>query len=145
MPFEIGATVSGKVIEVNAQGLLVALPDGQTGLLPKGASLTLEAMQLRFIPGREMSFRVVAIAAGGPFTLGLPIAEGEAETPFDQEFHRLNHALTSRSVSPRDVRQDRPTVEQEMEAWVAQVSEGLARLRKHRGTRLNEEFYDENG
>lgn len=144
MPLEIGATVSGTVIEVTAQGLLVSLPNGQTGLVPVGASLTLEAMQARFSPGRETSFRVMAMTEGQPLTLELPTTEKEAETPFDQEFHRLNHALTNRSVGSRYEPRSASSVEQNLEAWVGQAGQGLARLRKHRGERLSEEFYDDN-
>jgi predicted RNA-binding protein with RPS1 domain len=144
MPFEIGETVPGRIIEINAQGLLVALPEGRTGVLPSRAPLTLEAMQLRFPPGKQLTVRVIAIETDGPLTLDLPPGETDAETPFDQEFHRLNHALTSTSVSPRLSRKARPAVEEEIEAWVGAAGQTLARLRKHRGERLSEQFYDDN-
>jgi len=144
MPLEIGATIWGTVIEVSERGMLVSLPDGQTGRVPTDASLDVETLKARFAPGHELSFRVVALTPGEPLTLGLPAAEGEAETPFDQEFHRLNHALANRAVGSRYEPHSASTVEQDLEAWVEQASQSLVRLRKHRGERLSEEFYDEN-
>jgi hypothetical protein len=64
---------------------------------------------------------------------------------FDEEINRLSDALrrrTSISTMPRE-EENGPSFERRVASWIAQADEGLKRLRKHRGDRLNRQFYDE--
>lgn len=135
MAIQIGATVSGKVIRISAEGTFVSLPEGKTGLIPaphEGAV---------FSVGETIVARVVTTGEGeGVVELAFVSARvaGTAD-PFEKEFNRLNHVLQScapRSISPPSSQE--PLLEERLKAWVKEAEAGLSRLRKHRGKRLSE-------
>ncbi len=100
-------------------------------------------MQARFSSGMRVTIEVIALGESDRCVLSLiPAAATEETTAFDREFHRLNHVLTNCSIPRQEQVRERPAVvEEKIESWIAEVEEGIARLRKHRGARLSEEFY----
>jgi predicted RNA-binding protein with RPS1 domain len=144
MPLEVGATLSGEIVKVSPDGVLVSLLEGQIGLVPVSDYLSLETMHAQLHPGTHVMVKVVGQGKGDRFTLSiLSLQEEKSSDAFDREFHRLNHVLTNRSskVTLAGTQRDR-LVEERIEDWVGQVEVGLSRIRKHRGKRLSEEFYD---
>ena len=142
MSLKVGATVSGTIVEVTEEGIVVSLPEGGGGLIPSPLSLPVDRLKSEFCPGGTVLVSVVSQGEGGWATLTLVTPqESDGAHGFDQEFHRLNHALTNCSSPQRPAPSDEPSVEEQIEEWTDQVKQGLSRLRKHRGRRLNEEFY----
>jgi len=135
MQLEVGATLSGEVVKVSPDGVLVSLPEGQIGLVPVSDSLPLETMRAQFYSGAHVMVKIVVQGKDDRFTL--------SSDAFDREFHRLNHVLTNRpsKITLARTQRDR-LVEECIEDWIGQVEVGLSRIRKHRGKRLSEEFYD---
>ncbi len=139
MGLEVGTTVAGKVIRIVAEGILVSLPEGKTGLIP----LTQGEGQSYFSVGEMVMTQITAREENGRF--GLTVVSGRvSDKPtdqFDQEVDRLNHVLKLRNpqlaVRPRT---RAPLWEEQLEAWVTQVEQGLSHLREHRRRRLNEAF-----
>jgi len=143
MSFKVGAIVSGTIVEVTEEGIVVSLPDGGGGLIPPSLSLSVDRLKSEFCPGGTVLVSIVSQGEGGWATLAFATPqESDGTHAFDQEFHRLNHALTNCSSPQRPALSDEPSVEEQIEEWTDQVKEGLSRLRKHRGRRLNEEFYN---
>ncbi|MEA1870748.1 MAG: hypothetical protein U9N00_00935 [Candidatus Bipolaricaulota bacterium] len=143
MSLKIGAIVSGTIVEVTEEGIVISLPEGGGGLIPSSSSLPGDRLKSEFCPGGTVLVSIVSLGEGGWATLAFATPQESNETPaFDQEFHRLNHALTNCSSPrrPAPSGSDEPSVEEKIEEWAGQVKEGLSRLRKHRGRRLNEEF-----
>jgi hypothetical protein len=133
---------SGTIVEVTEEGIVVSLPEGGGGLIPPPASLTIDRLKSEFCPGGTVLVSIVSQGEGGWATLAFaPSQEGDGTRAFDQEFHRLNHALTNCASPQRPTLSDEPSVEEQIEEWAGQVKQGLSLLRKHRGRRLNEEFY----
>jgi predicted RNA-binding protein with RPS1 domain len=142
MSLKVGAIVSGTIVEVTEEGIVVSLPEGGGGLIPSSASSSIERIKSEFCPGGTVLVSIVSQGEGGWAMLAFaPPREGDGAHVFDQEFHRLNHALTNCSSPQRPVPSDEASVEEQIEEWTGQVKKGLSRLRKHRGRRLNEEFY----
>jgi predicted RNA-binding protein with RPS1 domain len=145
MPLEAGKTVIGRIVEVTERGLVVSLSDEDTGIVPASASLSLEAMMERFSSGAEIRVLVGIQDEDGAYALSIEQRVPDADAlKFDQEFAKLNHVLTNHtSRSPaRPAPSNEPSIEERMEDWIARAEEGLARLRKNRGKRLSEEFYN---
>ncbi len=142
MTLEVGATVTGKVIKIIAEGVLVSLPDGKTGLIP----VTQGTGRSYFSAGEVIITRITTPEAEGRFELALVSAEMSSKPAdrFEQEVSRLNHVLKLHSpqaeVRPRT---REPLWEEQLEKWITSVDRGLSHLRKHRGKRLNETFYKE--
>jgi len=142
MSLKIGAIVSGTIVEVTEEGIVVSLPEGGGGLIPSSASSAIERLKSEFCPGGTVLVSIVSQGEGGWSTLAFATPqESDGTHAFDREFHRLNHALTNCSSPQSTEPSDEPSVEMQIEEWTDQVKEGLSRLRKHRGRRLNEEFY----
>ena len=144
MSLEIGGTVSGEIVEITTDGVLVSLPEDQSGWVPSCESLPAEILSAQFRIGERVTVKLVSQEEDGRFSLSiLPPKEGLKSTDmFDKEFHRLNHVLNSRSSKfpLARVQHDR-SVEESIEEWIDQVEKGLSRLHKHRGKRLSKEFY----
>ncbi len=141
MSLEIGSTVSGKVIRISAEGIFVALPEGNTGFIPAS-----QCSETTFSVG-ELVLAQVVTQGEDRFELSIISARVEASVdPFEKEFHRLNNVLHTHTPQPTVPRKERePMLEEQLEAWIKEVEAGLARLRKHRGKRLNETFDEQGG
>ncbi|MEA1870877.1 MAG: hypothetical protein U9N00_01610 [Candidatus Bipolaricaulota bacterium] len=141
MALKVGVIVSGTIVEVTEEGIVVSLPEGG-GLIPPPSSLPVDRLKSEFCPGGTVVVSIVSLGEGGWATLAFATPqESDGAHVFDQEFHRLNHALTNCSSPQRTEPSDEPSVEARIEEWTDQVKKGLSRMRKHRGRRLNEEFY----
>lgn len=142
MTLEVGATVTGKVIRIIAEGILVSLPEGETGLIPATQDVG------RFSVGKMIAVEVIAPEKEGRFGLAVVSDHVEVATvdQFEQDVDRLNHVLKLHTpqaeVRPRT---REPLWEERLERWITHVSQGLSHLRKHRGKRLNETFYNGKG
>ena len=145
MPLETGKTVIGRIVEVTERGLVVSLSDKDTGIVPASASLSLEAMMERISSGAEIRVLVGIQDENGSYALSIEQKVSDADAlKFDREFAELNNVLTnhtSHSAAPPPSPSE-PSIEERMEEWIARAEEGLARLRKNRGKRLSEEFYN---
>ena len=155
MPFEIGKAVIGKIVEVTERGLVVSLSDQDRGLVPVSASLSLEAMMERFSSGAEVRVLIGARGDDGSYSLSIEEKQmGKAPSKFDQEFARLNEVLTNHTPSSAARNgatggsaadassKEEASIEERMKEWIAKAEQGLARLRKNRGKRLSDEFYN---
>ncbi len=148
MSLEIGATVSGKIVDIPPEGVIVSLPDNQIGLVPVCESLPAEALKNRFHIGEQVTVRIIGRKEDGRFNLSvLPPKEAGPTDAFDQEFHRLNHALRSRPPKKLTLEhtQREPTVEESIKEWTSQADQAITRLHRHRTKRLRETFYDDEG
>jgi len=146
MSFEIGVTVSGKIVDIPPEGVIVSLPDDQIGLVPMCESLPAEALKVRFHIGEQVSVRIVGRKEDGRFNLSiLPPKEAGPTDAFDQEFHRLNHVLRSRPATRLTLEHTEceSTVEESIKKWTSQAEQSVSRLRRHRAKRLRETFYDD--
>ncbi len=138
MTLEVGATVTGKVIRIIAEGVLVSLPGGETGLIPA----TQDAG--RFSVGKMIVTKVITPEKEGRLELAVVSdhVEEDIVDQFEQDVDRLNHVLKLHTpqaeVRPRT---REPLWEEQLERWITHVGQGLSHLRKHRGKRLNETFY----
>ena len=136
MAAEIGRAVSGEVLSVSPEGVLIALPDGATGLIPVSEASPTGIGSARFRVGERVRVRLLGQGDDGRFDLSLLPQELEHSDAFDQEFHRLNHVLRARSPQPGAQRAPRErTQEEEIKHWLKRVETGFARLRKHRAER----------
>lgn len=145
MPLEIGKTVTGKTVKVTERGLVVSLADDHIGIVPVSASLSVETMIERFSPDTVVRVVIGVQNDDGNYVLAIerqPVDRNATE--FEKEFTRLNHELTNYSSHPAPTRPtlESPSIEEKIEAWIAKAEKGLARLRKNRGKRLSEEFYN---
>ncbi len=146
MALETEKTVIGKIVKVSERGLVVSLSDDGIGIVPVSASLSVETMMERFSSGAQVRVLIGAQDESGSYTLSIEQKPMDADgAEFDQEFARLNHKLTNYSspqTTPPDSSSEGPSIEERMEEWIAKAEQGLARLRKNRGKRLSEEFYN---
>jgi len=145
MPLEIGKTVIGRIVEVSERGLVVSLADEEIGIVHTSASLSIETMMERFSSGAQVRVSIGVQEADGRYALSIEQQPADANTAeFDKEFDRLNHELTNYSsrIIPTKSAAESPSIEERMEEWIAKAEQGLARLRKNRGKRLSEEFYN---
>ena len=146
MALETGKTVIGKIVKVSERGLVVSLADDSIGIVPVSASLSIETMMERFSSGGQVRVLIGAQDESGSYALSVeqqPVDPDGAE--FDQEFTRLNHELTNYSsphTTPHNSSPQGPSIEERIEEWIVKAEQGLARLRKNRGKRLSEEFYN---
>jgi predicted RNA-binding protein with RPS1 domain len=146
MTLEIGVTVSGKIVDIPPEGVLVSLSDNQIGLVPVCESLPSEALKVRFHIGEQVTVRIVGRKEDGRFNLSiLPPKEAGPTDAFDREFHRLNHVLRSRPPKKLTLEHTHrePTVEESIKEWTSQADQTINRLRRHRTKRLRETFYDD--
>lgn len=155
MSFEIGKTVTGKIVEITERGLVVSLSEEDMGLVPASASLSLEAMMERFSSGAQVEVLVGVQSEDGSYALSIEQRPMKADaSKFDQEFAKLHEVLTNHTPSSaartntarrnavHTSSKEGASIEERMEAWIAKAEKGLARLRKNRGKRLSEEFYN---
>ena len=145
MSFEIGETVTGRIVKVTERGLVVSLSDENIGIVPTCASLSIETMMERFSSGAQVCVLVGVQGEDGNYALSIQQKPMDADVAeFDQEFARLNHELTNYSshTTPTDSTVESPSIEEKIEEWIAKAEKGLARLHKSRGKRLSEEFYN---
>jgi len=135
---ELGATVSGKVSRVNATEILIAISDGNVGIIRIPYSGQGEAAEQRFCMEEQVTARVTARDQIGRYVLTPLLAEGDRHADeFERTFHKLNHIL-NHSSRPAAHMQERP-LEERLRTWGKQVGIALDNLRKHRNKRLNEE------
>lgn len=145
MPLEIGGIVTGEVVDIPSEGILIHLPEDQIGLVPVCESLPAETIKVRFHIGERVTVRIVGKTEDGRFNLSiLPPKQSESANAFDQEFHLLSTVLRSR---PANLGLKKvpctPLVEEGIKEWVNQAGQAIHRLRRHRAKRLSEPFYDE--
>lgn len=144
MPLEAGKRVIGKVLNVTDKGLLVSLSEEERGIVPVSDCLPLEAIG-RFQPGVQVRVTVVVQDEQGSYILAIEEKPLDNEiSKFDKEFNELNYVLTNHTphIKGRDVTTVESSIEEKMEAWIGKADEGLSKLRKNRGKRLSEEFYN---
>ena len=145
MPLETGETVIGTVAEVTERGLVVSLSDENIGIVHASASLSIETMMERFSSGAQVRVSIGVRDESGRYVLFMQQKPPDADVAeFDQEFAQMNHVLTNYSPHVRAPGSSPggPSIEERMQAWIAKAEHGLARLRKNRGKRLSEEFYN---
>ncbi len=146
MALETGKTVVGKILKVSEKGLVVSLSDDGIGIVPISASLSIETMMERFSSGAQVRVSIGTQDESGSYALSVEQQPVDVDgVEFDQEFARLNHKLTNYSsphIAPPDSSSKGPSIEERMEEWIVKAEQGLARLRKNRGKRLSEEFYN---
>ncbi len=144
MSLEAGKRIIGKVLDVTDKGLLVSLSEEERGIVPVSDCLPVEAIR-SFQPGRQV--RVTVVVPDGQGSYILAIEENLIDSKvskFDKEFNELNYVLTNHTprIKEKDVSVDEPSIEERMEAWIGKAEESLNKLRKNRGKRLSEEFYN---
>jgi hypothetical protein len=132
--------VAGVVVSIDEERIHVRLESGAVGVvLPSQGRI--EAL----LVGDRAVFRIVATAPDGSPTLAFSEDRGTApsEEPFDREVIRLHDALANRrpANSVRSVEHVQ-LGEEQIRTWIHRVEEKVARLRKNRAKRLNEEFYN---
>ena len=147
MALEIGVTVSGEVVSIPPEGMMVALSDGQIGLVAVCSSLPAETLKSRFQVGERVTVRIIGKGEDGRLNLSiLSSRESKGPDAFDQAVHHLNHVLKNCPPTLSLGRKQRaPSVEEGVKEWVTQVDEAIDRLRRHRTERLSETFYDAEG
>lgn len=143
MSVELGATVSGKVTSVNETEIVVAMPDGNTGIIRTQqysgqGKPTGKPTRKQFCVGEQVTARITACDQTGRYILTplLPEVNHHADE-FEQNFCKPNHIL-NHSSRPANHTGERP-LEERLRTWDKQVETALANLRKHRNKRLNEE------
>jgi len=145
MTLEIGATVSGEIVDVRPEGVIVSLSEGQVGLVAACESLPSETLKDRFHTGERVTVRIVERKEDGRFNLTiLPPQESGSADGFDRDFHRLNHVLSRRptKLTSEHVQRD-PMSEEHINEWISQVEKAIGRLHRHRAKRLSETFHDD--
>ena len=145
MTLEIGTTVSGEIVDVRPEGVVVSLPEGQSGLVAACESLPSETLKDRFHTGERVTVRIVEKKEDGRFNLSvLPLQESKPDDRFDRDFHRLNHVLNRRptKLTPEQPQRD-PMSEESIKEWISQAEQAIGRLHRHRAKRLSETFHDE--
>jgi len=147
MALEIGVTVSGEIVDVCPEGVIVSLPEGQVGLVAACESLPSETLKDRFHTGERVAVRIVERKEDGRFSLSiLPQQESGSADPFDRDFHRLNHVLSRRptKLTSEHVQQD-PKSEEHIKEWISQAEKAIGHVHRHRANRLSETFHDDEG
>jgi len=135
---ELGATVSGKVARVNEAEVVVAISDGDTGIIRIPYSGQGKPTKNQFYVGQQVTARITACDQIGRYIL-TPLLTGinHHADEFERNFHKLNYVLNHGS-RPATHTRERP-LEERLRTWDEQVETALANLRKHRNKRLNEE------
>jgi len=147
MTFEIGATVSGEIVDVRPEGVIVSLPEDQVGLVAACESLPSETLKDRFHTGERVAVRIVERKEDGRFGLSiLPQQESGSADPFDRDFHRLNHVLSRRptKLTSEQVQRD-PMSEEHIKEWISQAEKAIGHVHRHRANRLSETFHEGEG
>jgi hypothetical protein len=131
-------TLYGEVLTVTEEGASVRLDDGVVAHLPAGD---------RPLPtvGARAEFTLEAPAEDGTIRLSEASGGGETPTAFDREIDELQSVLSyHRDVHPRASFDGTVASldEERIEAWLADVTDALARLKKHRARRLSEPLVD---
>lgn len=145
MTLETGATVSGEIVDIRPEGVIVSLPEGQSGLVAACESLPSETLKDRFHTGERVTVRIVEKEEDGRFNLAiLPPQEGRSVDRFDRDFHRLNHVLSRRptKLTSEQVRRN-PMSEERIKEWISQAEQAIGHLHRHRAKRLSETFHDD--
>lgn len=145
MTLEIGAIVSGEIVDVRPEGVIVSLPEDQVGLVAACESLPSETLKDRFHTGERVTVRVVEKEEDGRFNLSiLPPQESGSADGFDRDFHRLNHMLSRRPTKLTSEQVQRDLVSEErIKEWISQAEQAMGRLHRHRAKRLSETFHDD--
>jgi len=145
MMLEMGATVSGEIVDIRPEGVIVSLPEGQSGLVAACESLPPETLKDRFHPGERVTVRLVGRTEGGEFNLSiLSPQRSDPQDRFDRDFHRLNHVLSRRptKLTSEQLQRD-PMSEERINEWISQAEQAIARLHRHRAKRLSETLHDD--
>ncbi len=132
--------VGGEIVGIEKSRIRVRLDSGTIGFMERPADRESGQIQV----GRRARFRIVATDPGG--SPSLAFAEGEdvsvAEEPFEREVVELHNALANHHPANSVRPAERVHLgEEQIQSWIGHVEESLARLRKNRAKRLNEEFY----
>ena len=141
MPKEPQRSIMGEIVALKPGGAEIRLATGETGWLP--------------IPSETDTQQPMSVGGCGSFVVGGTDAHGrllltaasaqdpEASHAFDREVDRLNNVLANHHPAPRrtfDPRPENPVGEERVEDWVDRVGQTIARLRKRRAKRLNEQL-----
>ena len=98
---ELGATVSGKVSRVNATEILIAISDGNVGIIRIPYSGQGEAAEQRFCMEEQVTARVTAREQNGRYVLTPLIAESDRVDRIGQ--HTDPHLTVEHRVHRVDV------------------------------------------
>ena len=132
--------VGGEIVGIEATRIRVRLDSETIGFMERPLDEGSERVRV----GQRACFRIVATDPGGSPRLALEGSEGasSAEEPFDREVVKLHNALANHHPSNSVRPLERVHLgEDQIQSWIGCVEESLARLRKNRAKRLNEEFY----
>jgi hypothetical protein len=142
-PTPDSATLAGEIVALEENAIRVRLETGETGSLQRS---DLPDPRLSLRPGMRARFRVGQrdAQAGLLLTWVSAVEDDSAVQPsFEREVDRLHNVLANRHpTNKRHHALADPLGEEKIQQWVKQTEESLARLRKHRAKRLNEEFYN---
>ena len=127
--------IEGEVVSHEEDGIRIRLRGGRLGRLPRSAGPNLAI-------GYRGLFRIEREEDGGGLILSVAVASVEpAPHTFDQEFDRLQDALANHN--PHNLRQQRAPDDafgrERIERWMTDVDNTIARLRKHRAKRVNQQ------
>lgn len=143
---EIGATVSGKIIRVTPEGILVSLPGGNTGVL----SVDLPGVDVendeRFRADAVVNVQIVSKEANKRFRLAQVFSQETArpDDAFDKEFHRLRNMLANGPVKTTATVRHQPEepFEESLKDWIQRVETSLPFFHKNRSKRLRTALND---
>ena len=140
---EIGAIVSGKIIRVTQEGILVSLPGGNKGLLSVDLPVIDVETDQRFQVNAIVKVRIVSQEADKHFRLAQIPPESTGDT-FDEEFHRLRDVLANGPVRTTATTKQQPgePFEESLKDWARRVEAGLSLFHKHRSKRLRTALSD---
>ena len=130
----------GEIAGIEESRIRVRLDSGTIGFMERSGDVEPDGIQV----GLRARFRIVGTDPGGSPRLAFD--EGGAgpasEEPFDREVVELHNALANHRPSNSVRPVERVSLgEEQIQNWIGRVEGSLARLRKHRAKRLNEEFY----
>lgn len=113
--------------------------------MPVSASLPLEAIRC-FRPGSQILVTIGMQDEQGSYILAVEqkVKQDTGAIKFDQEFKQLNYVLTNHTphVKNKHDKREEPSIEEKMETWIGKAEKCLSQLRKNRGKRLSEQFYN---
>ena len=137
---ETPEVVGGVIISVEGDRIQARTDSGMIGFVTFPKDTSADGIRV----GLHAGFRVMATDPSGAPTLAF-VPEQHAP-PFEQSFDRdvvqLHNALANQHRSNAVPSVDRIHLgEEQIQQWIECVDASLARLRKNRAKRLNEEFY----
>lgn len=137
---ETPEVVDGVIIGVEGDRIRARTDSGAIGFVTFPEGTTADGIRV----GLRAVFRVMATDPSGAPTLAF-VPEQHAppsERPFDRDVVQLHNALANQHRSNTAPPVQRIHLgEEQIQQWIECVDASLARLRKNRAKRLNEEFY----